>query len=69
MHGIQKILTFSFRAVITKDSGTQQKNMNINGSWLINRKDFKIIWNKLLDHGGVLVSDYFTVNWEIKVRL
>lgn len=36
-----------------------------SGQWIINRKDFEIIWNEWLDHGGVVVGDFITVDWEI----
>ena len=63
MHGIKKRLIFPFKVAITHDL------LDIQGSWIINRKDFHIIWNRYLDHGGVLVGDDLTVNWVIKVPI
>ena len=42
--------------------------MRIKGKWIINRKDFNITWNKVLDQGGVLVGNHITVNWEILLK-
>jgi polyisoprenoid-binding protein YceI len=69
MHGIKRVMTFPFNAAIIKDQKTQGRELLINGSWAINRKDFNIIWNKLLDRGGVLVGDYLTVHWGIKAYI
>lgn len=69
MHGIRKIMTFPFHMVIVNDQKTRRKSLHFNGRWSINRKDFHIVWNKYLDHGGMVVGDDFTVNWAIKVSL
>lgn len=56
MHGIRRRMMFPF----------EFNKTDLRGKWVINRKDFNIVWNKYLDHGGVLVGDYFTVTWGIK---
>lgn len=35
------------------------------GKWVINRKDYNIIWSKFFDIGGILVGNNITVDWEI----
>ncbi len=35
----------------------------------IYRKDFGIIWNALLDKGGILVGNNITVDWSIRRQL
>jgi len=67
MHGIRKIMTFPFDVKAIVDRRAGGKFLDINGVWRINRKDFHIVWSKLLDRGGVLVGDYLTVDWAIKV--
>lgn len=62
LHGITREIASPFSAVVG-DDGT----MTIKGEWLIKRKEFGIIWNRLLDKGGILVGDIITVNWEIKI--
>ena len=60
LHGIKRAMIFPFSV----------KRLNhglvIQGAWNIDRRDFNIIWNKYLDHGGILVGNIFTVNWRIK---
>lgn len=66
MHGVKKEIIFPFEVEITFDDEAQQKLLTIGGKWLIKRKGFDIVWNKLLDKGGVLVGNYITVDWGIK---
>jgi polyisoprenoid-binding protein YceI len=63
MHGIKKRMSFPFSVEM------KRRWFDLKGSWIINRKDFNILWSKVLDHGGVLVGDNFTVNWEINSTL
>ena len=65
MHGIKRRMIFPFTAAIDQKMGL----LDIKGSWMINRRDFNIIWNKYLDHGGVIVGDFFTVDWGIKTYI
>jgi polyisoprenoid-binding protein YceI len=69
MRGIKRRLIFPFKVEILIDQKAKRKLLDLKGNWNINRKDFNIIWNKYLDHGGVLVSDIFTVNWGIKILI
>lgn len=67
MHGIKRRMAFPFQVEVINDQQTNRKWLDLKGIWNINRKDFNIIWNKYLDHGGILVSDIFTVKWGITV--
>jgi polyisoprenoid-binding protein YceI len=69
MHGIKRRMSFPFRVETINDQNTGHKWLDLKGNWDINRKDFNIIWNRYLDHGGILVSDVFTVKWGIRVNL
>ena len=65
MHGITRRLTFPFQMQgPTKDS---KGNVFLlaKGTWIIRRKDFSVIWNKVLDQGGIIVGDHVTVDWDI----
>jgi polyisoprenoid-binding protein YceI len=68
MHGKSKQMIFPFKVAVIRDPKTGRKVFDIKGSWTINRKDFNIVWNKVLDHGGVLVSDDFMVDWGLKIK-
>jgi len=63
LHGITKNLRsrFDFKE-------ENNHTLFIKGMWKFNRKNFNIIWNKFLDHGGILVGDYFTVDWQVKAH-
>jgi polyisoprenoid-binding protein YceI len=41
------------------------RRIGFEGRGVINRKDWGIGWNELLDVGGVLVSDHVTVEFEV----
>jgi len=69
MHGIRRRMVFPFKGRIVFDPNAKGQFFDLKGNWIINRKDFNIVWNKWLDKGGVLVGDHFTVSWEIKVSL
>jgi len=69
MHGVKRRMVFPFKVGIAVDRATKRKLLVFTGHWKINRKDFNIVWNRLLDRGGVLVGDYFTVNWVIKAYM
>jgi polyisoprenoid-binding protein YceI len=61
LHGEQRELSFPFQVSRAEDQ------LIAKGQWIIERKEFKIIWNKLLDKGGVLVGNTITVDWEINL--
>jgi polyisoprenoid-binding protein YceI len=63
MHGVSQKLNSQFNVTENKSG-----ELSLSGSWVLRRKDFKITWNKLLDHGGVLVGDHITVDWEVRAK-
>jgi polyisoprenoid-binding protein YceI len=63
IHGITQENKSRF---VLKDNG--DGTLDLQGTWLINRKDHHIIWNKVLDHGGVIVGDIITVKWSVVAR-
>ena len=69
MNGKSKEMRFPFTFALLKDAVTGKRMLDMQGKWDINRKDFNIVWNMLLDHGGVLVGDNIRVEWGIKVNI
>jgi polyisoprenoid-binding protein YceI len=61
LHGETKEISFPFKVQRGEDTGV----LNIEGQWVIKRKEFNIVWNKLLDKGGILVGNNIIVDWEI----
>lgn len=66
MHGLKKEMEFPFKVEIEFDEDKKQKLLTVDGEWLINRKDFDIVWSKILDKGGIMVGNYVAVVWGIK---
>lgn len=65
LHGQSKVISFPFESNRSQETETGITRLTVKGQWLINRKDFNILWNRVLDKGGVLVGDFITVDWEI----
>lgn len=63
LHNISKDLSFRFFEGPYRAGDDMY--VRARGQWLVNRKDFDIIWSRWLDHGGIVVGDYITVDWEI----
>lgn len=68
LHGEKQQLSFPFY-VTGLDELQVPTRVSAKGQWLINRKDFDIVWNRLLDKGGVLVGNQIKVDWEIDVPI
>ena len=52
---------FEAPIVSSKNADTIQ----LSGVWNIDRKDFGIVWSRVLDKGGVIVGNIITVEWNI----
>lgn len=63
--GVTKQITvpFSFEGTATDPFGNSR--VGFEGSTTINRKDYGVTWNAVLETGGVLVSDKITLEFEI----
>ena len=53
-------------AAPVKDAQGRQK-IGLNAETKINRKDFNIIWNEVLDGGGLAVADMVTITLDIEM--
>lgn len=67
MHGKRREMSFPFDATVSLEDSGQQ--LAASGRWVINRKEFDITWNRLLDKGGMLVGNHVTVEWQVNVPL
>ena len=54
---------FEFEGAATDPFGNQR--VGFEGSVVINRKDYGVTWNAVLETGGVLVSDKITLEFEV----
>lgn len=67
LHGQRRKIKFPFR--LSNQSGSSSNNLVAEGVWIINRKDFKIIWSRLFDRGGVVVRNRVSIPWKITAVL
>jgi polyisoprenoid-binding protein YceI len=67
MRGTTKPVTFKAELGETvKDPwGLQRSSANVSGK--LNRKDWGVSWNQALDHGGVMVSDDVTFDFDVEM--
>ena len=65
LHGVSEAIGFPFTVEGPLPSKNHKKVLRAHGRWILNRKDFKVIWNILLDQGGVIVGDHIMVDWQI----
>jgi polyisoprenoid-binding protein YceI len=65
IRGVTNSITipFSYEGSATDPFGNFRAGFE--GSVVINRKDYGVVWNAALEHGGVLVSDKVTLEFEI----
>ncbi|MCD4779979.1 MAG: YceI family protein [Candidatus Omnitrophica bacterium] len=66
-HGIVKELGFPFHLYLKEEHG--KTVLNASGRWILNRKDFGVYWHKWLDHGGVIVSNKVSIDWNVIATL
>lgn len=59
-------IPFEYRGMVTDPWGNVK--IGLKGSFSINRQDFGISWNKVLDSGGLVVGDIVTVNLDIEAN-
>ena len=56
-------IPFEFTGAATDPFGNQR--VGFEGSVVVNRKDFGLVWNAALETGGLLVSDKVTLEFEV----
>ncbi|MBK8724779.1 MAG: YceI family protein [Holophagaceae bacterium] len=57
MRGVTRKITFPITNLGTQASPMGVRAGFVDGTLRINRKDFGVIWNKVLDNGGTMLSD------------
>ncbi len=67
INGVTKSVTLpvEYSGLMTDPWGNTKAGLNINGK--INRKDWGLNWNSVLETGGVLVSDEVRLNVELQL--
>ncbi len=65
LHGISKSLAFPFDVKGPFKDVHQRSYIKASGRWVVNRKDFDVVWNKILDQGGLIVGNHITIDWDI----
>lgn len=63
--GVTKSITFDLELTGTAVDPYGNTRLGLEGSTVINRKDWGVSWNATLDAGGVLVSEKVTLEFEI----
>jgi polyisoprenoid-binding protein YceI len=63
--GVTKSITFDLEITGTAVDPFGNNRLGLEGSTVVNRKDWGINWNAALDAGGVLVSEKVTLEFEI----
>ncbi len=61
MHGVTKPVTFEVDGPMGPVKGMGGTRVGFTATTKINRKDFGINWNKMLDNGGAVVSDEVSI--------
>jgi polyisoprenoid-binding protein YceI len=66
MRGVTKSVTFAMDmgGVIEDNNGNKRSGFVLEGK--INRKDFGLVWNKLMEAGGTVVGDEVRIIIEIQ---
>lgn len=63
--GVTKPITVPFEYTGTAVDPFGNTRLGLEGSVVVNRKDWGITWNAALDAGGVLVSEKITLEFEV----
>lgn len=66
LHGVTRPIEFPFAIEGPAQTEDGLEFVTARGKWIINRKEFGIIWNKLLDRAGVIVGNHMTVDWTVR---
>jgi polyisoprenoid-binding protein YceI len=66
MHGVTKTLTLPVKAVgpITDPRGNTKYGFETEAT--LNRKDYGLVWNEVLDSGGLVVSDEVKISIQVE---
>jgi len=65
VRGVTRPVSIDFEYVGTAVDPYGNRRVGLEGSTVINRKDFGVTWNAALEGGGVLVSEKITLEIEV----
>ncbi|MDA8261525.1 MAG: YceI family protein [Actinomycetota bacterium] len=65
VRGVTRPVTFDLEFTGTEIDPWGNRRIGVEGSTVINRKDFGVSWNAALESGGILVSENVTLEFEI----
>jgi polyisoprenoid-binding protein YceI len=68
LHGVKKIITLKVNYLGSTTSLTGAQMAAFKGQTQINRKDFGITWNKLLESGGIAVGEMVQINFDLEAN-
>jgi len=66
MKGVTKPVTFDVEFLGETKGFTGDRRLGFTATTKINRKDFGISWNKVLDSGGVVIGDDVQINLNVE---
>jgi polyisoprenoid-binding protein YceI len=66
MRGVTRKITFPITNLGTQASPMGVRAGFVDGTLRINRKDFGVIWNKVLDNGGTMLSDEVDITLNVE---
>ena len=67
LRGVTKTVAIPFKVTGKIKDFAGNERIGLSGSFVINRKDYGINWNKALDAGGAVVSDNVTIQLDMQV--
>lgn len=68
MHGVTKMLTLPVKVVGPISDPWGNTRYAFETSTVLNRKEYGLTYNKLMDTGGLIASDEVTVNIQLEVK-
>ena len=63
--GVTRPITVDFDYTGAAVDPYDNQRLGFEGGAVINRKDWGVNWNAMLDAGGVLVGEFVTLEWEV----
>ena len=66
IHGVTKPVTLDVEGPAPEVKGPGGVTIGASATTKINRKEFGLVWNKLMDTGGAVVGDEITITLDIE---
>jgi polyisoprenoid-binding protein YceI len=67
IHGVTKQVSFDVDGPTPPINMQGSMRMGASARTVINRKDFGLMWNRLIEGGGAVVSDNVTINLDVEL--